>query len=165
MRAQLYACRVLAKEHCQELDHSDNHHFTVLQYTAYSAVLILLQEYAVCALARAGTDKGFHRQPCVIPMNNNAFNTPAQTAENNAFSKARVTNEHDIGRVTGQWKYIDFQKGLTLGLQPLGLYYRVCALMTNALTCLDYNSTSIYFECSPPTLATYFVNPNLNPIV
>ena len=105
----------------------------------------------------AGTDKGFHLEQFVVPMHNNVFNTAAQTNENAGFSKMRVTNEHDIGRVTNEWKYIDFSKLLTLGLKPLGKQYRVCIIMTNLLTILDYNSTTLYYDCPPPTLAEYFV--------
>ena len=108
----------------------------------------------------AATDKGFHIEQLIIPMHNQIALRDIQKAQNNGMSRMRITNENDIGRVTSQWKGIDFSKLLSLGLQPLGVYYRVCAVMTNALTILDYNQTALYFDCEPiGVLEDYFINP------
>ena len=89
-----------------------------------------------------GTDKGLHRTPGVRAMHNHVHNTPLETFENRCFSSCRVTNEHDIGRVEYQWKYLEFQKGLMLNSMPLGVYRRVTVILTNALTCCERNATS-----------------------
>jgi len=81
-----------------------------------------------------GTDKGLHRVHGVRPMHNHLHNTAQQDNENRGFSSCRVTNEHDIGRVAYQWKYLDFPKILQLNSQPLAIFRRVTTLLTNALT-------------------------------
>ena len=47
---------------------------------------------------KAGTDKGFRAQICVVPMNNNVVNTAAQGQENTEFSSLRATNEWNVDR-------------------------------------------------------------------
>lgn len=103
-----------------------------------------------------GTDKGFHRENGVRPMHNHLFNTPQQDIENRHFSSCRVTNEHDIGRVAYQWKYLTFPQVLQLNSHPLAVYRRVAILLTNAITCLDHNATSKFYVCPPPTIEQYF---------
>jgi hypothetical protein len=89
-------------------------------------------------------------------MYNNVINTIEQTNINRCFSGCRVTNENDIGRPKVQWKYLEFKKNLFLNAQPLAIYYRVAAILTNCLTCLDYNSTSNYYNCEPMEIESYF---------
>ena len=104
----------------------------------------------------SGSDKGLHLQQCIIPMHNNAVNTPAEDFDNTAFSRARATCEWDVGRPASLFKYIDSRKVLLQHLQPIGLFFRVCCVMTNALTILDGNGTSEFYECATPTFASYF---------
>jgi len=91
------------------------------------------------------SDKGLHNQPCVVPMYNNVVNTAAQTLSNRMWATLRVSNEQTIGIVNNMWRYCDFPKVLNSSKQPLGLFYRVCCLLSNAITCLA------------PTLEEYFV--------
>ena len=41
--------------------------------------------------------------------------------------------------------------------QPLALYYKLGALLTNCLTCLDGNQVGESFHCQPPILEEYLV--------
>lgn len=108
-------------------------------------------------LYASATDKGFHAQACIAPMHNNAPNTLAQDFENECLSPLRAPNEWDVGRPKSLFKYIDYRKVHFNHLQPIGIFFRVCCIMTNALTILDHNQTSEYFHCSPPRdLASYF---------
>jgi len=90
-------------------------------------------------------------------MFNNLINTPAQDNSNMRNSPIRVTNENINGLICNQWKLLDYRK---IGLkcrQPLALYYKLGALLTNCLTCLDGNQVGEYFHCVPPTLEQYLV--------
>jgi hypothetical protein len=102
------------------------------------------------------TDKGMHNQPCLVAMYNNLINTPAQDLSNTRWSPMRVSNETGIGLVNSTWKYCDYYKVLNTTLQPLGIFYRVCNILTNAITCLDENNVGKMFDCTPPLLEEYF---------
>jgi hypothetical protein len=119
---------------------------------------LLAAQAGMPQLYTSGTDKGFHAQVAIVPMHNNLINTAAQTLENEYFSSCRATNEWDVGRPSILWKYIDFNKVQFHNLQPLGLFFRVCCIMSNALTILEGNQTSEFYNCEPPrNLADYFV--------
>ena len=90
-------------------------------------------------------------------MYNNLVNTPAQDLVNSEFSSLRAANEWDVGKPKNLFKYIDYKKVLFRQLQPIGLYFRVCCVMTNALNILDEGQSAEFFQCAPPTLDSYFV--------
>ena len=100
---------------------------------------------------------GFHQQPCVNPMFNNLINTPAQDFSNQRNSPIRVSNENINGLICNQWKLLDFRKNGMKTRQPLALYYKLGALLTNCLTCLDGNQVGESFHCQPPILEEYLV--------
>lgn len=102
------------------------------------------------AIYKIGTDKGLHAAACVVPMHNNTPNTPAHDRENREYSSLRVSNEWDVGRPQGLFSWIDYHKGLFTAQQPIGLMFRVCCIITNAITILDGNLTAEYFDCRPP---------------
>ena len=106
----------------------------------------------------SSTDKGLHAQVCIVPMYNNVPNTIAQQWENHCVSAMRCTNEWDVGRPKSLFKYLDYRKVHFDHLQPIGLFFRVCCIMTNAITILDHNQSSEYYHCLPPlSLASYFI--------
>lgn len=107
------------------------------------------------ALLVAGTDKGFHEENCVQPMYNRRRNTPAMRAANRICSSIRVSNEHDIGRISNTFKGIDYHRQQFAGLQPLGVDYRVAVFMTNCLNALNHSQTSKYFGLAPMSLEQY----------
>ena len=61
-----------------------------------------------------------------------------------------------FGDIVNYFKFVDFKKKLKIGLSNVGKIYIVCALLQNALTCLNGNLTSEYFDCHPPSLEGYF---------
>ena len=82
--------------------------------------------------------------------------TPAMQAYNKAMSNARSSVEWLFGDIINYFKFMDFKKNLKIEMSCVGKMYVVCALLRNALTCLNGNQTSHYFELDPPTLQDYF---------
>lgn len=82
--------------------------------------------------------------------------TPDQQMYNKAMSKVRISVEWLFGDVRNYFKFVDYKKGLKLGLSPIGKFYIVSALLQNAHTCLYGNIVSEYFDLRPPTLQEYF---------
>ena len=82
---------------------------------------------------------------------------PIQQEFNTRMSRTRVTVEWLFGDISSWFAFLDFKKNLKLNLSAVGKMYLVCALLTNARTCLYGNLTSDYFGCEPPILEEYFV--------
>ena len=72
------------------------------------------------------------------------------------MSKVRTAVEWVFGDIINSYKFIDFKKNLKLNLSAVGKIYIVCALLTNARTCLYKSITSSYFNIDPPSLDEYF---------
>jgi hypothetical protein len=100
---------------------------------------------------------GFHIQPCVNPMYNHLVNTELQDFSNERNSPIRVCNENNISLINNKWKVLDYRKVIMKSTQPLAIYYKLGALLTNCLTCLDGNQIGEYFNCVPPTLEQYLI--------
>ena len=83
--------------------------------------------------------------------------TPQQTEFNKSMSQVRVAVEWLFGDITRWWAFMDFKKNLKINLSAIGKMYLICALLTNAKTCLYGNMTSQFFNCDPPSLEDYFV--------
>ena len=82
--------------------------------------------------------------------------TPEMAAFNKSMSTARVSVEWIFGDICNYFKFIDFKKNLKIGLSSVGKMYMVSALFRNALTCLQENLTSNFFQLDPLTLENYF---------
>jgi len=68
----------------------------------------------------------------------------------------RIAAEWGFAKVTNLFAYLDLPRGLRIWLSPIGLYYRVAVLFTNAHSCNYSNQASEYFNCPAPTLNEYF---------
>ena len=75
---------------------------------------------------------------------------------NNAMAATRIEVEHGFGGVTQQWPMLNAWWKLKINTSPVGRYYRVAVLLTNALNCIRPNQTSQYFDIAPPELHKYF---------
>lgn len=75
---------------------------------------------------------------------------------NTRMSEARVSVEHNYKDVKQLWSSQDFARKIKVRLAPVGLLYRMSALLTNFRVCL-YQSGQIgtFFNCCPPTLEEY----------
>ncbi|CAM9931733.1 unnamed protein product [Laminaria digitata] len=60
--------------------------------------------------------------------------TAAQRAYNKELSIVRISVEWQFGKVVQIFPFVDFKQNLKLMLSPVGKYYRVAALLTNAYT-------------------------------
>ena len=86
----------------------------------------------------------------------NAVMTPQMEAFNDSMSTVRTSVEWLFGDTTNYFKFVDFKKDLKVQLSCVGKMYIVCALLRNALTCLDGNQTSSYFGVDPLSWIDYF---------
>ena len=82
--------------------------------------------------------------------------TDNQQEWNTKMSKVRIEVEHGFALVTNNWRLLKAEWKLRVFLSPVGRYYRVGVLLTNALACLRPNQVSQYFDCTPPSLEDYF---------
>ena len=82
--------------------------------------------------------------------------TPLQREYNSAMSKVRTSVEWAFGDISNYFAFLDFKKNLKICLSAVGKMYLVCALLTNARTCLYNSLTSSYLGLDPPELELYF---------
>ena len=82
--------------------------------------------------------------------------THIQKDYNKAMSQVRISVEWIFGDILNYFAFLDFKKNLKKQLSAVGKMYIVCALITNAHTCLYKSMTSSYFELDPPLLEEYF---------
>ena len=75
---------------------------------------------------------------------------------NKAMASVRIEVEHAFGGVVRAWPFLDAWWKHQIFSSPVGLYYRIGVLLTNALNCVRPNQTSQTFDCEPPTLEEYF---------
>ncbi|CAN0461944.1 unnamed protein product, partial [Scytosiphon promiscuus] len=75
--------------------------------------------------------------------------TPAQKEYHRNLSQVRICVEWMFGKVVQTCAFIDHTANLKLRLQPVGTYYGVALLLTNAHSCLYGNITASYFQCMP----------------
>ena len=68
----------------------------------------------------------------------------------------RIGIEWAFGKVTSQNRYIDYYKGMAIGMIPVGRMYRVAVLLANAHSCFYGNQSSLYFNIEPPSIEEYF---------
>jgi hypothetical protein len=54
------------------------------------------------------------------------------------------------------FRFLDFKKDLKIGLSNIGKMYIVAAVLRNALTSMQPNNTSTFFELQPPAVEEYF---------
>ena len=92
----------------------------------------------------------FLQVPFAVPS------TREQIAYNKSMASVRLAVEWAFKDISSNWAFLDFKKNLKLYLSPVGQWYKVCAILTNCLTCLrQHNETSLYFEMLPPRLEEY----------
>ena len=82
--------------------------------------------------------------------------TPDQNEFNKSMSKVCITVEWLFKNVIKNFKFSDYKKSQKIGLSSIGKMYCVCALLTNAHTCLYKNHCLTYFDLNLPFLEEYF---------
>lgn len=94
------------------------------------------------------------RRNLITPFKGHELTSQRQIC-NKKMSRIRESVEWGFGKIIQQFAYLDFKKNLKIGLQQVGRYYLVGAILTNCHTCLYGSETSAYFACPPPTLEEY----------
>ena len=82
--------------------------------------------------------------------------TDEMKAYNASMSAIRSSVKCLFGDIINYFKNLDLKKNLKIGLSSVGKMYIVSALLQNALTCLNGNQTSSFFDLEPPTPEEYF---------
>jgi nuclease HARBI1 len=103
-------------------------------------------------------DQGYPLLPNLIVQFRGRNLTDAQKKCNKRMSAVRESVEWGFAKVIQLFGFLDFKKNLKIGLQPVGQYYIVGAILTNCHSCLYGNQTSTYFDCQPPELDDYVNN-------
>ena len=101
-------------------------------------------------------DAAYPLSPYLQKVYQGAALTQAQQRFNTKMSKARVAVEWSFGDISNQWGYLAMKKQQKVLLQPVAMYYRVAALLTNLRTIVRYgNEVSQEFSLWPPSLQEY----------
>ncbi|KAF8986977.1 hypothetical protein BDQ17DRAFT_1259033 [Cyathus striatus] len=77
---------------------------------------------------------------------------------NLVMASLRIEVEHGFGNTLRLFPFLNAWWKHQIYSSPLGIYYHVGILLTNAQNCLHPNQTSQYFNCEPPVLEEYFCN-------
>ena len=75
---------------------------------------------------------------------------------NRFMGSVRIEVEHTFGVVSRTWPFLNAGWKLRLLSSPVGTYYRVGVLLTNAMNCIRPNQISQVFNLDPPSLEEYF---------
>ncbi|KAJ7112544.1 hypothetical protein C8R44DRAFT_531998, partial [Mycena epipterygia] len=90
------------------------------------------------------------------PFSGAGQRTEAELEWNARMAAVRIEVEHGFGGVLTLWQFAHaWWKHKVFG-SPVGRYYRVAVLLTNAHNCIRPNQTAQYFRCEPPLLEDYF---------
>ena len=74
---------------------------------------------------------------------------------NQVMSSVRISVEWGFGRLASLWPWLDYTRGMQVLLAPIGLYFPVAVVLTNAYTTLYGSQTGDYFGVLPPSLEEY----------
>jgi nuclease HARBI1 len=91
----------------------------------------------------------------VVPYHDEELNA-VHAGFNNSMTSVRISIEWAFGAILRNWaslRWVPDQQ--LLSRRNIGQIYFVAALLTNLLNCVRPNQTSLYFNCSPPSLAKY----------
>jgi nuclease HARBI1 len=106
-------------------------------------------------------DQAYGLAPYLARPFGGAYVSAEKQAFNHLHSKLRICVEWMFGEILGHFAFLDFNKNLKLGLQPVAKYYIVGALLTNCHTCIYGNQKmENLFKISSPSLEEYLVDRN-----
>lgn len=77
---------------------------------------------------------------------------------NHKMSRPCMSVENGFSLVVAHWPFLNAFWKLRIYQSPIGRYYRVAVLLTNALTCLHPNTIFECFNVQPPDIEEYFHN-------
>lgn len=92
----------------------------------------------------------------VSPFSGAGVRSETENAWNTRMASVRIKVEHTFGGVVNNWPFLNAFWKQRVYSSPVGRYYRVAVLLTNALNCFRPNQVALSFDCPPPTLDEYF---------
>lgn len=98
------------------------------------------------------------RQVLVSPYSGPGEHTEEEIEWNRCMGTVRIDVEHAFNIVSKTWPFLNAGWKMRLLSSPVGTYYRVGVLLTNAMNCLRPNQVAQAFDLQPPTLEEYFHN-------
>ena len=102
-------------------------------------------------------DPAYGVNPFLIsPYSGPGQRTASEQEFNSCMSSVRIEVEHGFGIVLNTWPFLYTFWKQRLHQSPIGTYYRVAVLLTNAQNCLRPNQIALHFNCRPPELEEYF---------
>jgi len=102
-------------------------------------------------------DPAYGVHPCLVsPFAGVGNRTDDEKRWNAAMANVRIEVEHGFAIVLAKWPYLNHYWKHRTYSSPVGCYYRVGVLLTNAHNCLYPNQIAQRFECQPPSLDDYF---------
>jgi nuclease HARBI1 len=107
-----------------------------------------------CQLLEFVYTVGFPLHPNIVKRNEFPV-TEGEQMLNYRMSQVRVTVEWQFGQIIRLWAYVDFKKNMRVLVQPVGAYYLLACILSNAHCCLYGNEVSQYFDLDPPDLLDY----------
>ncbi len=82
--------------------------------------------------------------------------THEQKDFNIKMSRVHASVEWGFGKVSTIWAFVNYYANQKVFHQPIGTYFLVASLFTNAHTCLYGSKILAYFGLAPPSLEEYF---------
>ncbi len=82
--------------------------------------------------------------------------TREQKDFNIKMSRVHALVEWGFGKVSTIWAFANYYTNQKVFHQPIGTYFLIASLFTNAHTCLYGSEISAYFGLAPPSLEEYF---------
>jgi hypothetical protein len=71
------------------------------------------------------------------------------------MSVGRVSVEQYFARVLALWTFLDHERNLKIGWQPVGVYYWLGVFLTNLMSCSRPNQISQRHSCNPMGVVEY----------
>lgn len=99
-------------------------------------------------------DPAYPSRPQILSPYRNPVNQ-GQRDHNKAMSGVRQSVEWCFGNISTLFAFLDFKKNMKVLLSPIGVYYRIGALLANCHNCLHRNEISQKFNIQPPQLEEY----------
>ena len=108
------------------------------------------------------SDKAYQNKSHSIAAHLGANLNQNMRRKNAILKYQRVGVEWVFGTITAHHKFLDWTRQLQIQKSPIGMYYILCALLTNCRTCLHRgNGTcAVYWDVPPPTFMEYLQLPH-----
>ncbi|RDX41131.1 hypothetical protein OH76DRAFT_1412383 [Lentinus brumalis] len=92
----------------------------------------------------------------ISPFSGAGERTEEELEWNARMASVRIKVEHAFGVVVNTWSFLNSFWKQRVYSSPVGRYYRVAVLLTNARNCYSPNQVATAFDCPPPTIDEYF---------